>query len=54
MAQKTGVQSQLLITKIQKMVPDAALFDTQHCKELIMSKVKQTKERSIALPNNSV
>ena len=38
------------IPKTQKMVLDAALLNTQHCKERIKGKVEQSRERSSAPP----
>ena len=43
-----------VIPKTQKMVRDAALLNTQHCKVKIKSKVEQSREWSSALPNISV
>ena len=43
-----------VIRKTQKMVPDAALLDTQYYKIRIKSKVKQSKERSSALTHTTV
>ena len=43
-----------VIPKTQKMVLDASLLNTQHCKVRIKGKVEQSKERSSALPNTSV
>ena len=39
-----------VIPKIQKMVLDASLLNTQHYKVRIKSKVDQSRERSIRLP----
>ena len=39
-----------VIPKTQKMVLDAALFNTQHYKVRIKGKVEQSRERSNALP----
>ena len=39
-----------VIPKTQKMVPDAALLNTQHYKVRIKSKVEQSREWSSALP----
>ena len=39
-----------VIPKTQKMVLDAVLLSTQHCKVRIKSKVEQSRERSSALP----
>ena len=38
-----------VILKTQKMVPDSTLLKTQHYKERIKCKVKQSRERSNAL-----
>ena len=43
-----------VISKTQKMVLDAALLSTQHYKVSIKDKVEQFRERSSALPYNSV
>ena len=43
-----------VIPKTQKMVLDAALFNTQHYKVRIKGKVEQSRERSSALPYTSV
>ena len=43
-----------VIPKTQKMVLDAALLSTQHYKVRIKGKVEQSRERSGALPYNSV
>ena len=43
-----------VIPKTQKMVPDAALLNTQHYKIRIKSKVEQTREWSSALLYTSV
>ena len=40
--------------KTQKMVPDAALLNTQHYKIWTKGKVEQSRERSSALPYTSV
>ena len=39
-----------VILKAQKMVLDAALFNTQHYKVRIKGKVEQFREKSSALP----
>ena len=39
-----------VIQKTQKMVLDAALLNTQHCKVRIKGKVEQSRERSSGLP----
>ena len=39
-----------VIPKTQKMVLDASLLNTQHCKGRIKGKVEQSRERSSALP----
>ena len=39
-----------VIPKTQKMVLDASLLNTQHCKVRIKGKVEQSRERSSALP----
>ena len=39
-----------VIPKTQKMVLDASLLNTQHCKVRIKGKVEQARERSSALP----
>ena len=44
----------LVITKTLKMVLDTFLLKTQQYKERIKSKVKQSRERSGALPYTSV
>ena len=55
MARKTGVQSQVeSYQRLQKMVLDISLINTQHYKAHIIGKVEQSKERSRALPNTSV
>ena len=43
-----------VIPKTQKMVLDAALLNTQHYKGRIKGKVKQSRERSSALPKTSL
>ena len=43
-----------VIPKIQKLVFDAAFLSTQHYKVRIKGKVGQSRERSSALPDNSV
>ena len=43
-----------VIPKIQKMVLDATLFNTQHFKVRIKSKVEQSREWSSALPYTMV
>ena len=43
-----------VIPKTQKIVFDAALLSTQHCKVRIKGKVEQSRERSSALPYTSV
>ena len=43
-----------VIPKIQKMVLDATLLNTQHYKVRIKGKVEQSKERSSALPYTMV
>ena len=43
-----------VIPKTQKMVLDAALFNTQHYKVRIKGKVKQSREQSSTLPYTSV
>ena len=43
-----------VIPKTQKMVLDATLLNTQHYKVCIKGKVKQSRERSCALPYTSV
>ena len=51
MAQKTRVQSQVKsYQRLQKIVLDAALLNTQHNKVWIKGKVEQSMERSSALP----
>ena len=47
MAQDTQIESR---QRLKKMVLDAALLNTQHYKVRIKDKVKQSKERSSALP----
>ena len=49
-----GSISDRVISKIQKMVLDSALLNTQHYKVRIKGKVEQTEERSRALSYNSV
>ena len=39
-----------VIPKTQKMVLDATLFNTQHCKVQIKDKMEQSREWSCALP----
>ena len=39
-----------VIPKTQKMVLDASLLNTQHCKVRIKGKVEQSRKRSCALP----
>ena len=43
-----------VIPKTQKMVPDAALLNTQYYKVRIKGKVEQSREWSSALPFTSV
>ena len=43
-----------VILKTQKMILDTALLNTQHYKVRIKGKVKQSRERSSALPYTSV
>ena len=43
-----------VIPKTQKMVFDAALLNTQHCKVRIKGKVEKSRERSSALLYTSV
>ena len=43
-----------VIPKTQKVVLDAALLNTQYYKVKIKGKVKQSRERSSALPYTSV
>ena len=43
-----------VIPKTQKLVLDAALFNTQHYKVRIKGKVEQSRERSSAIPYTSV
>ena len=43
-----------VIPKTQKMVLDAVLLNTQHYKVRINGRVKQSRERSCALPYTSV
>ena len=43
-----------VIPKTQKMVLDASLFNTQHFKVRIKSKMEQSRERSSNLPNTFV
>ena len=43
-----------VIPKAQKMVLDAALLNTQHYKVRIKGQVKQSRERSSALPYTTV
>ena len=43
-----------VITKTQKLVPGAALFNTQHYKLRIKGKMDQSREWSSALPYTSV
>ena len=54
MLRETGVQSHVVMPKIKKMVLDASLLNTQYYKVRINDKVKQSKERSRALPYTSV
>ena len=44
MVRETGVQYQVVKAKTQKMVLDAALFNTQHNKVRINGKVGQSRE----------
>ena len=44
-----SIPSQVIL-KIEKMVLDATLLDTQHYKVRIQGKVEQSRERSSALP----
>ena len=44
-----GSITDLVIPKTQKMVLDAALLNTRHCKVWIKSKVEQSREWSSAL-----
>ena len=39
-----------VIPKTQKMVLDASLLNTQHCKVQIKGRVEQSREKSSALP----
>ena len=48
-AQETGVQSQVVIPKTQKMVLDATLLNIQHYRVHIKGKVEQSREKSNAL-----
>ena len=41
-----------VIPKTQKIVPDAALLNTQHYKVLIKGKVEQSRQRSCPSPNS--
>ena len=43
-----------VIPKTKKMVLDAALLSTRHCKVRIKDKVEKSREWSSALPNTSV
>ena len=43
-----------VILKTQKMILDTSLINSQHYKVRIMGKVKQSLERSSALPYTSV
>ena len=43
-----------VIPKTQKMILDAALLNTPQYKVQIKGKVKQSREKSNTLPNNSV
>ena len=43
-----------VIPKIQEMVLDSALLNTQHYKVRIKGKLEQSRERSSALPYTSV
>ena len=54
MARETGVQSQFVIPRTQKMVLDTSLLNTQHYKVRIKGKVEQSGERSGTLPCTSV
>ena len=49
-----GLITDRVIPKSQKMVLDAALFNNQHYKGGIKSKVEQFMERSCTLPYTSV
>ena len=56
LANGPGDQGSILgrvIPKTQKMVPDAALLNTQHYKVRIKGKVEQSRECSNALPYTS-
>ena len=54
-AWKTGVQSQVeAYQKLKKNVLDASMFNTQHYKVWIKSKMEQSRERSSVLTYTSV
>ena len=55
MARKTGVQSQVeSYQRLEKMVLEATLLNTQHYKVRIKGKVEKSREWSSALPYTSV
>ena len=54
MVRQTGVQSQVVIPKTQKVVLDTSLLNTQHYKVRFKGKVEQSRERSSALSYISV
>ena len=55
MVREIGVQSLVeSYQRLKKIVLDAALFNTQHYKVQIKSKVEQPRKRSSALPYTSV
>ena len=54
MAREIGVQSYVVSYQRLKKVLDAALLNIQPYKELIKSKVEQSREWSSALPYTSV
>ena len=43
-----------VIPKTQKIILDAALLSTQHCKVKMKCNVEQSREKSCAFPYNSV
>ena len=51
MVQETGVKSQVKsYQRLKKLVLDATLLSTQHCKVRIKGKVEQSRELSSYLP----
>ena len=54
MAWETEIQFQVVIVKTQEIVLDTFLINTQHYKVRIKGKVKQSRDKSRALPYTSV